>query len=116
MQRRKIEKLIYEWDALTNEVIALNDIALTEVQRLFRETYNSLDIFSKEELVPKSFSKLLLEMNDFGWWVSDLDDTPIHHFYQKIISLVCELNKYFLTRDANIQKIEQLINETFAEE
>ena len=41
------------------------------MQKLFRKTYEVLDVYSKDELVPKSISKLLLEMNDFAWWISD---------------------------------------------
>ena len=57
-------------------------------------------------------------MNDFGWWVSDLDETPLHKFYQEIINLVTALKKYFLTRDCDVEaiksNIEKLAEGTFA--
>lgn len=106
MELTKINRLIYKWAALTDEVIALNEIEFTEVQGLFRETYEVLDVYSKDELVPKSISKLLLEMNDFAWWVYDLPQSPLHKHYQDILSLVMILNKHFLTRDADVEKIE----------
>lgn len=105
MELTKMDRLIHKWDTLTDEVIALNEIELTEVQKLFRETYEVLDVYSKDELVPKSISKLLLEMNDFAWWVYDLPQSPLHKHYQDILSLVMILNKHFLTRDADIDKL-----------
>ena len=48
-------------------------------------------------------------MNDFGWWVSDLDETPLHEFYQEIINLVTALKKYFLTRDCDVEAIKDTI-------
>ena len=78
---------------------------------MFKESYDVIEEFSKEKLVPKEISDLLIEMNDFGWWVSDLDETPLHYLYQEIVSLVFELKKYFLTRDANTEMIEKIINE-----
>jgi hypothetical protein len=105
MELTKIDRLIHKWDALTDEVIALDEIEPTEVKRLFRETYEVLDVYSKDELVPKSISKLLLEMNDFARWVYDLHESPLHKHYQEILSLVMILNKHFMTRDADIDKL-----------
>ena len=105
MELTKIDRLIHKWNALTDEVIALNEIELTEVQNLFRETYEILDVYSKDELVPKFISKLLLEMNDFAWWVYDQPQSPLHKHYQDILSLVMILNKHFLTRDADVDKL-----------
>ena len=110
MELTKMDSLIHKWDALTDEVIALNEIELTEVQKLFRETYEVLNVYSKDELVPKSISKLLLEMNDFAWWVYDLPQSPLHKHYQDILSLVMILNKHFLTRDANVEKISAYLD------
>lgn len=114
MALKQIDSLIHEWDALTDAVVARNEIEYTEVQRLFRETYAILDVYSKDELVPKSIIKLLLEMNDFAWWVYDLHESPLNKHYQDILSLVMIFNKHFLTRDTNIETIEQLIQNLFA--
>lgn len=110
MEIRKIEDLIYDWQAFTNDVIRFENIDFKKLQKLFRETYNVLEEFSKEKLVPKQISKLLIEMNDFGWWVSDLDDTPLHEFYQELLSLITGLNKYFLTRDYDVETLKRTID------
>ena len=95
---------------MSDAVIALDEIEFTEEQGLFRETYEILDVYSKDELVPKSISKLLLEMSDFAWWVYDLPQSPLHKHYQDILSLVMILNKHFLTRDANVEKISAYLD------
>lgn len=78
--------------------------------RLLLDTYDVLDKLSIEKLVPKEICGLLLEMHEFGWWISDLDDTPIHYLYQEIVFLVNALNKYFLTHDADTEGIANIIN------
>lgn len=110
MEIKRIEELTCDWHAITEKVIELNELDLSVLQELFRETYSVLDRFSHEKLVPKKISKLLLEMNDFGWWVMDLDETPLHGFYQEILSLTTALSKYFLTRDCDIEDIEKAID------
>lgn len=105
-----IEKLAHDWRSITWKVIELEKVNLKVLQKLFRDTYDILDKLSTEKLIPKEMCGLLLEMHEFSWWVSDLKDTPIHYLYQEIVSLVTELNKYFLTRDADTEGIEQMIN------
>ena len=105
MEVRKIEDLSYEWYKITDLVIRFENIDFGKLQNLFRETYNVIEEFSKEKFVPKQMSGLLLEMNEFDWWVGSLDDTPLHEFYQEIGSLISALKKYFLTRDYNVEAI-----------
>lgn len=107
---KKIETLTRDWHSLTWKVIEFENINLSEPQKLFRETYEILEHYSTATLVPKEICGLLLEMHDFSWWTSDLDETPMHTHYQEMVSLVSLLNKYYLTRDANTDEIEHLIN------
>ena len=104
-----IEKLAHDWRSITWKVIELEKVNLKVLQRLFRDTYDILDKLSTEKLVPKEICGLLLEMHEFSWWVTDLKDTPIHYLYQEIVSLVNNLNKCFLTRDADIIAIKKSI-------
>lgn len=108
---KTIETLTRNWHSLTWKVIEFQKLDIPELQKLFDETYKIIECYSTESLVPKEISGLLLEMHDFSWWVSDLDETPMHTHYQEIVSLVSLLNKYFLTRDANTKEIERLINQ-----
>lgn len=109
MDIQKIEELTRDWQSVTWKVIEFENPGFEEVRKLFKETYEIIENYSKEELIPKELCGLLLEMHDFGWWVSDLDDTPLHFLYQEIVHLINRLNKYFLTRDANTKEIENII-------
>ena len=58
-------------------------------------------------MVPKGICEVLIELHEFGWWVGNLDDTPIHYLFEDIVTIMYGLEKYFLTRDANIEKIKK---------
>lgn len=109
MDIQKIEELTRDWKSATWKVIEFENPGFDEVRKLFKETYEIIEKYSKEKLIPKELSGLLLEMHDFGWWVSDLDETPLHFLHQEIVYLISRLNKYFLTRDANTKEIENTI-------
>ncbi len=106
----RIEIISTGWHKVTWDVIEFKNPGFEKVRALFKDTYELIEEYSKEKLVPKELAGLLLEMHDFGWWVSDLDDTPLHCYYQEIVSVVNGLNKYFLTRDANIEGIKDAID------
>lgn len=111
METKRIEELTNEWKTDTWNAIELKDVDLSRLQKLFSETYSVLGKFRNEKLVPKEISRLLLEMHDFSWWVSDLEETPLHRIYQTLVSLVTDLTQFFLTNDYKTNAIESLINE-----
>lgn len=111
MELKRIEKLTYDWHSASWKVIEFENPGLEKIRKLSKEAYEFIKKYSTEQFVPKEITGLLLEMQDFAWWVSDLDETPLHYLYQEIVSLVFELKKYFLTRDANTEMIEEIINE-----
>ena len=110
MEISAIKELSRNWGSAKWKVIRLNNPGVDVVQQLFKDTYEVVELYSKEDLIPKEVSGLLLEMQEFCFWVADLEGTPIHYLYQEIITLVCVLNKYFLTRDASVDEIEYIIN------
>ena len=111
MEINKIKELTCEWESATWKIIDLQDIDRSKLHKMFQETYELLDKYSQEELVPKEIGGLLLEMHDFAWWTCDLEPTPLHNLYQEIVTLVNKLSKYFLTRDVNTNEIEKIIND-----
>ena len=109
MELKKIEELTYRWRSATWKVIECENPGLEEVRRLFKETYDILDTYSKAKIVPKEICGLLLEMHGFGWWVYDLNSNPLHEQYQEILTSIITLNKYILTRNANAEEIATFI-------
>lgn len=105
----EIKELIQRWRTITDEAIEFKNIDISNLQKMFRETLNVIKEFSNENLVPKEISKLLLEINNFGWWVSGLEETPLHEFYQELLSLISALNKYFFTHHGDVKDIIETI-------
>lgn len=111
MEIKRIQEVVDHWRSATDKVIEFENPGYKEVRELFKTTYEIIEKYRKEKLVPKVLSGLLLEMHDFSWWVSDLEETPLHCHYQKIVSLTNQLSKYFLTSNADTQNIKNIIEE-----
>jgi hypothetical protein len=105
MDVQNIKRLTEEWEDVTDKVIQFENPGCDKVSSLFRETFDLLNEYRNSDLIPKQISALLLQIHDFGWWVSDLEETPLHCYYQEIVSIICELNTYFLTPVTNEEKI-----------
>ena len=106
-----IKSLIEQWDLITDDVIRFKEIDIEELKGLLTDTYKILKSYSKDELVPKEISGLLLAVKDFFWWVSDLEETPLHHLYQQIGNILREMNVGFLIKGFEDEKVEILIKE-----
>ena len=109
METERIKKLADAWFDVTDSVIRFEKPSEETVGSLFKESYEILSQHRDDELVPKEISGLLIEMNNFGWWVSDLNETPWHNRYQEIVSLVFDLKKYFLHGIGQQDAIEEAI-------
>lgn len=106
MEIKKIQEVIDNWRSATDKVIEFQNPGYKEVSELFKMSYGIIEKYREEKLVPKELSGLLLEMHEFSWWVSELDDTPLHEHYQEIVSLISTLNKYFFTNEMDINGIK----------
>ena len=109
MEIKEIQKVVDGWHKITWEVIEFKNPGLDKIKSLFQNTFEIIKKYREESLVPKEISGLLLEMNKFGWWVSDLEETPLHDLYQEIVSLIFDLNKCFLTCDCDFETIQDTI-------
>lgn len=109
MEILKIKALADEWNAAAWKVIEFENPGFKEVRKLFLETYEIIEKYRDEKLVPKELSGLLLEMQEFSWWVSNLEETPLHRYHQEIVSMMYELKGMFLKSGADTQKIKNLI-------
>lgn len=106
-----INILTEDWDLITDNVIRFEEIDIENLKSLLTDTYEILKSYSKEKLVPKEISGLLLAVKNFSWWVMDLEETPLHHLYQQIGNIVSEMNISFLIKGFEDGKIDSLIKE-----
>ena len=111
MELKRINNTARDWRSVTEKVIQFEKPDLDKLKGLFQETYELIEEYSRNGMVPKGICEVLLELHEFGWWVGNLDDTPIHYLFEDIVTVMYGLEKYFLTRDADIEKIKRTINE-----
>ena len=109
MEILKIKALADEWNAAAWKVIEFENPGFQALRKLFEETLELVEEYNKNQLVPKEISGVLLEMQEFSWWVSDLADTPLHSHYQEIVDVVYALNKHFLSGASAYEDIKAAI-------
>lgn len=123
MNYTEIVQLTKTWETMTHTVLDLKKFSLLEMQTLLKDTYKTLILFHKDELVPKEISKLLLEMDNFLYFTSLMENKEVgidFYNYQYIFSIVAALKKGFFKADYtcdfpelkldNSDNIEILIN------
>ena len=111
MDVQKIKRLTEEWEDVTDKVIRFMDPGCDRIRGLFRETFDLLDRYSESDFVPKELCKLLLEMHDFMWWSSDLEETPMHRYYGHITDIVYGLNSSLFVPIHSPEEIIKMIDE-----
>ena len=111
MELKLIMDLVTQWKNITWDVINLQNISIYKLQLLCIETYDLLDLYKNKNYTRKQFAALLLEMQEFSWWVSTLPDCPIHDNYQQVITLIQTLTKHFLDEPTDRQQVEALIDQ-----
>lgn len=100
----KIEQLINDWEQQTHNVLSLEEILVSDLQVLLKETYAVLLEYSKNELVPKTITKLFLEIEDFLSFAVMMEEHEKgigYNDYQKIYAIVAALKKGFFSGDFN---------------
>ncbi len=106
-----VNSLTNHWNLLADEVIMFKEVDLDELQDLFKSTCKFLEKYSKDDLVPREIGQVLLSMQDFAWWVGELEETPLNCLYQDLISIVNEINRSFLYFGFENGYAENRINE-----
>lgn len=109
MELKRINDIARDWRSVTEKVIQFEKPDLDKLKSLFQETYELIEEYSRNSMVPKGICEVLIEMHEFGWWVGNLDDTPIHYLFEDIVTIMYGLEKYFLTRDADTDTIKTTI-------
>lgn len=109
MELKRINDIARDWRSVTEEVIQFEKPDLDKLKSLFQETYELIEEYSRNSMVPKGICEVLLELHELGWWVGNLDDTPIHYLFEDIVTVMYGLEKYFLTRDTDIETVKKTI-------
>ena len=98
MEPKKIYNTINKWQEMTHTVFELKKLSLEDMQTLLKETYLILTTYHKDCLIPKEISKLFLEIEDFLYFSSLMEEKEnglgFYH-WQELFHLVKALEKGF---------------------
>ena len=98
MTIKTINSVIGKWEEMTHTVFELKNFSLEDMQTLLKETYLILTTYHKESLIPKEISKLFLEIEDFLYFSSLMEEKEnglgFYH-WQELFHLIKALEKGF---------------------
>ena len=98
MKLETINSVIGKWEEMTHTVFELKNFSLEDMQTLLKETYFILTTYHKDSLIPKEISKLFLEIEDFLYFSSLMEEKEnglgFYH-WQELFHIVKALEKGF---------------------
>ncbi len=65
MEYEIIRGITREWEDMTDKVLDLKELSVSDIEELIADTYEVLTEYHKNTLVPKEITKLLLEIKEF---------------------------------------------------
>lgn len=74
MDRTEIKELSLKWDALTHRVLNLETLTPAELHPLVRDSYRAVSHYCKKEEVPKEITALFLQIEDFLYFASLMEE------------------------------------------
>ena len=95
---KEMETVLNKWKDLTYDVLALKEISTLEMARLLTDTYFLFKRYSKKSLCPKKITYLWLEINDFLYFSSLMEEkekTTNFYCYMAINHIVLALRNGF---------------------
>ena len=102
MKNKELKQIAYNWKSMTDTVLDLEKFSLSEMQILLSDTYKALRTYHKENVAPKEVSNILLEMYEFLYFTSLMEEKEVgvnFYQYQYISSIVAALRKGFFEAD-----------------
>lgn len=98
MKRETITQITADWIQMTHRVLDLKRIPSIEIRDLLRKTYEVLNHYHKEDMIPKELGEMLLEMDGFLYFAAlitdkEFDDNP--YLYQAVHSIAEALKAGF---------------------
>ena len=88
------------WVHLTDVVLDLKKIPLAQLQSVLKDTYEILYFYHRQDVAPKTVSKLLLGMDAFLYFASLMEDYEVNkgfYDYQTVFCIAKALKQgYFL--------------------
>ena len=90
MSDNMLNFLTEEWSDMSGKALSLQEIPPEEMQRLLRDTYETLEFYHKFGLVPKAVLKLLFEMDHYLYFstIMKAEDEPGSFPYYRAVNTI----------------------------
>ncbi len=98
MKQYDFELLLNEWRQMTATVLDLNEIPCNKLQLVLKESYKVLSAFQSDSLVPKEIAQLFLEMEEFLYFASVMEDNEKgtdYYNFRKLFLIIRAFKKGF---------------------
>lgn len=99
MMTEQIKGITREWKYLTGKVIKIEDIPVSDIEELLRDTYEVLYKYHKDTFIPKEVTEMLLEIEDFIGMSSTMEFTEksegYYHSFEVLLIIENMNNGFF---------------------
>lgn len=102
MEYEELGLIAEHWDYMTMRALNLQEISLVEMHALLRDTYMALTQFHKELLVPKEITKILLNIEEYLYFASLMEEKEVsegHYCYRQLNLIVNAFKKGFFAEE-----------------
>ena len=98
MEQTEVSRIARRWSRLSGVVLELKKIPEKQLQQLLKDSYEALYAYHQAELVPKAVASLMLEMGDFLYFASLMEEKEVtvdFYYYQAVDAVIQALKTGF---------------------
>ena len=81
MEAFVLAQIAEDWDRQSSVALTMQEMSLPRMQQLLKETYEVLTAYHRQETIPKEVAKILLNMEDFLYFISMIEEKEKGHGY-----------------------------------
>ncbi|MBO5745662.1 MAG: hypothetical protein J6S13_01045 [Clostridia bacterium] len=114
MDNIEIKAIADKWDEQTTKVLDLEELSLEELQQLLKDTYKVLNFFKGDEKVPKELSKLLLNLEEYLYYASVMEENEKgkgFYCWEEMLYIVKALEEGFIDGEYKCAYPELLVTD-----
>ena len=81
MEHEELKSIADRWERMTILILSLQELSIAEMQALLCDTYRALTQFHKEPLIPKAITRILLNIEEYLYFASLLEEKEVPEGY-----------------------------------
>ena len=99
---KELELIAKKWDSMTTIALNLQELPLAQMQVLLCDTYRALTQFHKDSLVPKEITQILLNIEEYLYFASLMEETEVpagYYCYRQLCLIVNAFKEGFFNAE-----------------